>query len=80
MRDASNSASTRLAAQRIFFEISKVIGHLTLGEDAPEPAASTTLLTQNLAVGSSSSASLCSLLSAEIYVLIMVLAWPTESM
>ncbi len=59
MRDASNSGRTRLAAWRIFSSISRVLGRLTLGAAACADAASTTFVTQNLAVGSSSSASLC---------------------
>ncbi len=74
MRDALSSARTRYAAQRIFFCFSKIDGCLTLGVDAL-----TTFLTQNFAVGSSSSASLSFWLRTDIYVLIVALAWPTES-
>ncbi len=79
MRDALNTARMRLAAQRIFFSISRVIGHLTLGVDAFVPAESTTFLKQNFAAGSSLSASLCLWLRADTYVPIVALAWPTES-
>ncbi len=80
MRDASNTARTTLAAQRIFFNISRVIGHLIMGVDALVPAVLTTFLTQNVAVGSSSSTSLCLQLKVYMYVLIVALSWSTESM
>ncbi len=68
-----------MAAQRIYFSFSRIIGCLTMVVDALVPAAFTTFLTQNFDVGSSSSASMSLLLRANTYVLIVALAWPTES-